>query len=1145
MTIEQLRGPGPFSLEFVPGIPSLLLLLAYLGLVIALIWRHRDEFRALTPRQWIVLGVLLLLIPPAHRLMTVKWVQRIIIPPGPANVLPFTSAISLPGLAAVAGVAYVFGPGSGLIAGLIAGLTWARYTPLVVTDFLALSMWGYLLGAMLHQRYRGDIFTLLRQPLVATPLASLLTVALLSLSRLAATGLGDRLRIVDFMVILWRNELPLWLLVGVGLGGVMQLVALRPAWRLPQKADRPSFYSRSLSAQFMVFSIPLVLLSMLFSVLAVTTRSVNLARDQSLQEMRRSAYTASENIQKYFITGRSLIEAFAAEPQLLSPDPREQQEALNIALRVVPFYQQLMLVHEENGEFLVVASVPIASVDVTLTVEELGVLEELQGLGIGVKETRIMELPLSAQLRANGYSVVGCVHPESSQSAEGAEWFLIGRALFDVHPDIKAALSALQKQRVTEGGELAYEYTGYIVDSYDWIVAHPDRNLIRTIQTFDPSMAVETLDGGQGTVFETLTPEGEHILVYVHKLDGIPLRVVLELPYVTVLDTAWKTASALLIVQITFGVLLSLAIPILSSRMTRPLNSLAHAAQQIAQGNLDERVEIAGDDEVAQLGQSFEQMRIHLKARLNELSMLLDISQQVSATLDLERGVVPILKGALAETEGTVARFITLRDNGRPWQTYKIGKESGDLGKLDGAVITALSRHPKPLVVQDLSRALSRLGISSDLRSMAVFPVLSQGKMIAVLWVGVNQPGVFDEATINFLSTLASQAAILMENVRLFRTAEGGRQRLAAILTSTRDAILAVDADGHLLLLNPAAQHLFGIDRSAIGKPIKALGLPEPLTEVLSVETMTARRMLRYQKALPRAMRATVGAPTDGQPVPSVEVPLEEGRTFYASVAPIRGSEGLTLGVVAVLRDVTHFKELDEMKSEFVATVSHDLRSPLTSMRGYTTMLSMIGDLNDRQREYVQRILEGLQQMNRLVGDLLDLRRVESGVGLQREPCHVGLILIEAVEALRSRAKARGVTLRLEPSEGSPTVMGDRTLLRQAVSNLVDNAIKYTPSGGEVAVGLDIDVNTVTIRVSDTGIGIAAADQDRLFEKFYRIKRRETSNIQGTGLGLALVKSIVERHGGRVWVESELNKGSTFYIELPVPREELEEAGVR
>lgn len=1145
MTIEQLRGPGPLSLEFAPGIPSLLLLLIYLGLNIALLWRHRDEFRALTTRQWIVLGLLLLLIPPAHRLMTVKWVQRIIIPPGPANVLPFTSAISLPGLAAVAGVAYAFGPGSGLVASLVAGLTWARYTPLVVTDLLALSMWGYLLGAMLHQRYRGDIFALLRQPLIAAPLASLLTVALLSLSRLAATRLDDSLRIIDFVVILWRNELPLWLLVGAGLGSVMQLVALRPAWRLPQRADRPSFYSRSLSVQFMVFSIPLVLLSMLFSVLAVTNRSVTLAREQSLQEMRRSARTASENIQKFFITGRNLIEAFAVEPQLLNPDPNVQREALNIALRVVPFYQQLMLVHESGGEFLVVASVPIAPVDVTLTAEELGILEELQGLGIGVKETRIMELPLNAQLKANGYSVIGCVHPESSQSSDSTEWFLIGRALFDVHPDIKAALSALQKQRITENGELTYEYTGYVVDSYDWVVAHPDKDQIRTVRTFDPSLAVEVLDEGRGTVFETLTPEGEHILVYVHKLDGIPLRVVLELPYVTVLDTAWKTASALLIVQIAFGILLSLAIPILSSRITRPLNSLAHAAKQIAQGNLDESVEIAGDDEVAQLGQAFEQMRVHLKARLNELSMLLDIAQKVSATLDLERGVVPILEGALTETEGTVARFITLRDNGRPLRTYKVGHDTGDLSKLDAVVVAALLRRAEPLVVQDLSQTQSRLQLSSELRALAAFPVLSQGKMIAALWVGVDRPGVFDEARINFLSTLASQAAVLMENARLFKTAEGGRQRLAAILTSTRDAILAVDADGHLLLLNPAAQHLFGIDRSAIGKPIKTLGLPEPLMEVLSVETTTARRILRYQMALPQAMRTTVGAPTDGQPVPSVEVPLEDGRTFYASVAPIRGSEGLTLGVVAVMRDVTHFKELDEMKSEFVATVSHDLRSPLTSMRGYTTMLSMIGDLNDRQREYVQRILEGLEQMNRLVGDLLDLRRVESGVGLQREPCHVGLILIEAVEALRSRAKAKGVTLRLEPSEGSPTVMGDRTLLRQSVSNLVDNAIKYTPSGGEVAVGLDITADTVTIRVSDTGIGIAAADQDRLFEKFYRIKRRETSNIQGTGLGLALVKSIVERHGGRVWVESELNKGSTFYIELPLPREELEEAGIR
>jgi signal transduction histidine kinase len=269
---------------------------------------------------------------------------------------------------------------------------------------------------------------------------------------------------------------------------------------------------------------------------------------------------------------------------------------------------------------------------------------------------------------------------------------------------------------------------------------------------------------------------------------------------------------------------------------------------------------------------------------------------------------------------------------------------------------------------------------------------------------------------------------------------------------------------------------------------------------------------------------------------------MQDGRTFYASIAPITGDEGVTVGVVVVMRDVTHFKELDEMKSEFVATVSHDLRAPLTFMRGYTNMLTMVGELNARQRDYTRRILDGIEQMNALIGDLLDLRRVEAGVGIRREACRLGLILVEAVDTMRAKARSKQVTLKLEPAHGAPTVIGDRTLLRQVVSNLVDNAVKYTPSGGNVRVGLDITDKRATIRVADTGIGIAPDDQVRLFEKFHRIKRRETADVKGTGLGLALVKSIIERHEGRVWVESALNEGSTFYVELPIPSsEELED----
>jgi signal transduction histidine kinase len=202
-------------------------------------------------------------------------------------------------------------------------------------------------------------------------------------------------------------------------------------------------------------------------------------------------------------------------------------------------------------------------------------------------------------------------------------------------------------------------------------------------------------------------------------------------------------------------------------------------------------------------------------------------------------------------------------------------------------------------------------------------------------------------------------------------------------------------------------------------------------------------------------------------------------------------------------------------------------------------MLMMVGDLNDKQHDYLDRILHGIEQMSALIDDLLNLRRIEAGVGIGQESCRLGVVVVEAVDTMRARATAKGITLRLEPTDDVPKVLGDPTLLRQAIGNLVDNAIKYTPTGGQVSVSVRMNQDDeVLVRVADTGIGIAPENQVRLFEKFYRIKRRETVDIPGTGLGLALVKSIVERHGGRVWVESEINKGSKFYVALPIEEEE-------
>jgi len=180
----------------------------------------------------------------------------------------------------------------------------------------------------------------------------------------------------------------------------------------------------------------------------------------------------------------------------------------------------------------------------------------------------------------------------------------------------------------------------------------------------------------------------------------------------------------------------------------------------------------------------------------------------------------------------------------------------------------------------------------------------------------------------------------------------------------------------------------------------------------------------------------------------------------------------------------------------------------------------------------VEKIQAGIEQMGQLIDDLLDLGRIEAGVGLQRVDCVLADVVKDVCDEARSRAMVFELDLKTEINT-QRAMLADPALIKRAISNLLDNAMKYTPSGGSVTVGLDERADSVIVRVSDTGIGIAPSDQGRLFEKFYRIKRRDTLDIKGSGLGLSIVKSIAEWHGGRVWVDSQLGQGSTFFMALP------------
>jgi two-component system phosphate regulon sensor histidine kinase PhoR len=265
----------------------------------------------------------------------------------------------------------------------------------------------------------------------------------------------------------------------------------------------------------------------------------------------------------------------------------------------------------------------------------------------------------------------------------------------------------------------------------------------------------------------------------------------------------------------------------------------------------------------------------------------------------------------------------------------------------------------------------------------------------------------------------------------------------------------------------------------------------------------------------------------------SAEVVMPNGQVYLATASPVVA--GRLVGRVCILRDVTHFKELDTMKTEFVNTVSHDLRSPLTLMRGYATMLEMVGELNEQQKSYTQKMILGVENMTRLVNNLLDLGRIDVGVGLQLETVPLIDIIERVTGTLQLQAAQKEIQLEVEtPQNTSPLIQADPTLLQQAIYNLVENAIKYTPQGGRVSAQLKIHGDSIVFAVRDTGIGVAPADQERLFEKFYRGGQREAREQKGSGLGLAIVKSIAEKHGGKVWLESQLGKGSTFYLQVPL-----------
>jgi len=359
-----------------------------------------------------------------------------------------------------------------------------------------------------------------------------------------------------------------------------------------------------------------------------------------------------------------------------------------------------------------------------------------------------------------------------------------------------------------------------------------------------------------------------------------------------------------------------------------------------------------------------------------------------------------------------------------------------------------------------------------------------------------------------------------------FAFADSGAGVLAqseALFNSMGDGVIATDEFGRIVRMNPAALRLLGYEEDeVIGEwfPKVIIALDEDHAPISLIDRPITRAFLTGKAISKRMLYRTKTG--DHKPV-------------TVTVSPIL-LHNRPLGAIEVFRDVTLEREVDRMKSEFISLASHQLRTPLSAIKTYAHMLvdGMMGDLTPAQTKSLETILSASDRMNELINLLLNVSRIEGGtIALTIKRHNLAALLRETVDDLRIQAEERDVDLLVEEPESAIFVKTDNLIAREILSNLINNAIKYTPSGGRVTVSLQKQPNGAQFSVADSGIGIPKYSQDHIFSKFFRAQNVVRTETTGSGLGLYLVRGLVEAIGGSIWFESEENVGSTFYLSLP------------
>jgi PAS domain S-box-containing protein len=568
-----------------------------------------------------------------------------------------------------------------------------------------------------------------------------------------------------------------------------------------------------------------------------------------------------------------------------------------------------------------------------------------------------------------------------------------------------------------------------------------------------------------------------------------------------------------------------------------PAAALRWASSRLAGGDLTTPIELSVPNELGAVAGDLEVMRRHLAGRIDGLLRLRELSAQVVGATSLQGLCDAALSGLGREVGAVRAALGAVDRDGRLRLRALSGFEHPEAtaGRIAAAHhelcaflalktllagqvvgIGDVDEVPKPV-------ALGELAVVLRIRALALVPLVSRGSFVGLLALFWEQPHRLDTEQEALLGLAGNHIAGALAAALRYEEAERAAGEARAVFYAIADGVLLTDPSGRVTAMNHALELLGGWTEAQVQ------GMP--YAEVLPVEDEHGRRI--SPEARPLALALATGEPASDQGF-GVDLVTRDGRRVPVAVssAPILDPRGEVMGGVDVVRDVSREREIDEVKSALISTVSHELRTPLTLIHGFAELLVLRDMPVERRRAAAEEILEASRRLARLIDDLLSVSRMESGrLILDPRPLDVAGLVERTLSPFRAMAARHSI--RSEIPGGLPVIWGDPDKVEQILTNLVGNAIKYSPAGGEVVVAVCCDDDEIRVSVRDQGIGMSPRDMGQLFEKFYRVDRDEVRRAGGTGLGLYITKRLVEMHGGRIWAESWPGAGSEFSFTLP------------